>query len=249
MNKLLYTTLLFFHVFVLFPLSISSQDKLVSESWYTYESEDDFKGYMHFQIMQDNDLYYIATQARVKTDDGIIIFDMKSTNLKDKYLTIKDFSFHTNGEGGDRMYRINGIVDRVGDSLVWNVSGEGGLREITKVTEYPTVDFFSMFFLLTKLDYSKKGRILLFNSMETDELNYKKNHYVDYLEDEVLTIKGKKINTKKLIIDGDGIGESTYWIDEKNDLVKAAIDNYKIMTKCNKEDIDFDLYELSPSIN
>jgi len=224
--------------------SVFSQGKQVFEAWYTYIQEDSFDGYMHLIAIENRDSYNLSVQLKVKTaDNELIFYDMATTNLKDEYLTVKKFSAKMNGEGGERVFGFNGEIEKEDDMLKWKITNKENLKNISIETKYPTVDYFSMFYLLSKLDYSEKGRILSYNSMETSELNYKENHHVDYLEDEIIDVEGEKIKTKKITINGDGIGESTYWLNEKNELVKAAVDNYKIMQKCKKEDIDFALYK------
>jgi hypothetical protein len=197
---------------------------------------------MHYVVQEDSSNYYISTDLKLKTEDGeIIFFNIKSVNDKDKYLTVKKLSMETNGERGSEVCDIHGTVTWQNDLLFWNFSGEN-TRHIQKETKYPTVNFFDIFFLLTRLDYSRMGRLLEYNSMETDEFNYKEGHYIDYVENSVLEIDKEELRLRKVIINGDGIGESSYWLDENNRLIKISIDNYKNIVRCKKENIDFDVF-------
>lgn len=228
-----------FFVLLLFPVCSFSQTRLVMDEWYKYTAK--YTGYMHYVVHEDSSHYYISSDIKLKVEDEVIFFNVQSVNHKDKYLTVKELSMKTNGEGGSIVYDIHGTVTRQGDSLFWDFSGEN-VRRRQKKTKYPTVNFFDTFFLLTTLDYSQKGRLLEYNSMETDELHYKENEYIDYVEDSVMVVDDREVRVRKVTINGDAIGESTFWLDENNRLIKISIDNYKDQERCKKEDIDFNIF-------
>jgi len=163
------------------------------------------------------------------------------TNDNDLFLTSK--SFHIKGTADDQSdskeFKFSGVITQHNDELHWELKDNDDII----ITKKPTIVDWNLYHILTTLDYSKKGKILEFNSMEISELNYKENHYLEYTKDEVITINGKEILTKKIIQNGDGIGESSYYLDAQNNLVKISIDNYKNYIKCKKEDIDFAYFE------
>jgi hypothetical protein len=236
---------------ILFPLSMFAQKELAADNWYTFEAGERYKGYMHQKVEMDAEFYYITTTSKLKTKDGeVFMVDMNAVHAIDKYLTMQSFNADVIDAGF--QYQVDGTVEQENDSLIWSIvattDGEPNIEK-TETTASSTVDFFSRYFLLTQLDYTETGRILSFNSMETDELNYKENHYIDYVGDEVLIIEGQPVNTKKLTCNGYGSRESTYWLTEDKQLVKVLLDGYKVITKCKKEDIDAKLFAQTLGVN
>ena len=64
-----------------------------------------------------------------------------------------------------------------------------------------------------------------------EELHYKPTHQIEYLKDEIIQIGKNKINAKRVIHTGERIMGSTYWLDQNNQIVKFAMDDYKMYTK------------------
>lgn len=229
-----------------------SQKELVADNWYTYESEDDFKGFMHQEIEEAPDSYYISTFLGIKTSEGKRAFyNIKSTCYKDKYLTHKSYSVKTTGDnGGDIVYSLSGVVERSGDSLRYTINIDGGdnAGEHIEMEKYPVADFFNLFFLITKLDSDSVGKVLTFQGGNVTRRDYEEE-YIEYKGEETLIIKGKEYKVNHFERGGDNIGESGYWVDENNVLIKASIDYYKDLIKCNKEDIDSELLEIYKNTN
>lgn len=226
-------------VFLSVISSFYGQPKM--ESWYNLDIED-LEGYFHVLVEETPNALLSTFEIKIKVDGEIISYTTEVNSKKDLYLTVNSFTTKNIRNTNSKMHEnvTTGKVTKVGDDLKWIIDQENITHEKSIMeTKQPTVIDWDLFYILTQLDYSKKGRILDFNSMEISELNYKEDHHLDYIGDETITIKGKKILVKKVTHNGGRIGESTYWIDAHNNLVKASIDNRKHFIKCTKEEIDF----------
>ncbi len=226
---------------------VFSQKNTVFNNWYKINNKE-FIGYMHCIVTDNSSTYSISTEMKIKEGkDEVFFLNMESENLKDTYLTLDSFRLETNEKPElGIVIVLKGNIEKQEDSLVWNITGNiAEYKKLSKVTSYPTVDYFSLLFLLSQLTYNEEGRLLSFDSMETDELNYKENHYIEYKGIESIFINNRKIKAKKVIIRGGGIAGSTYWLDENNQVVKMAIDDSEDMVyiKCEEKDIDFNLYK------
>lgn len=221
--------------FFIFSITFTTFGQTKIDNWYKVEI-DEYKGYFNYSVEENSDSIQTSFDFKLKIKDRLYFYKAKLNNQNDSFFSVK--SFVLEGTTDNRIpttYTISGTVSSDEIYSYWKVP------EINyeKTTKQPTVVDWNLFPILTTLDYSKKGIILKFNSMEISELNYKENHYLEYLSDETILIDGKKIKARKITHNGDGIGESTYWVDFDNNLIKISIDNYKNYTKCKKEDINF----------
>lgn len=215
--------------------SLSAYCQIKTESWYKFGTSKG-KGYLHYKVQEDSLSINTTLDFKFKIDGELLYFNAQLVNEKDDYLTAK--SFDIKGFADD-VLTLSGTVHKEGNNEIWNVNGEDD--EIK--TKGLTIVDWNLFYILTTLDYSKKGELLKFNSMEISELNYKENHFLTYISDEVLLIDGIEVQAKKITHNGEGIQESTYWLDAKNNLVKISIDNRKNYIKCSKKAISFQDYK------
>lgn len=209
--------------------------------WYKTEIKD-YKGYLHYTVNEDSLLYKTEVDFRIKVDSSLFYHNIKINSEKDSFLTVKSFKLRgtTDNFPNPDEFTLSVNVTKDNDYLYWKANERD---DVTIETMRPTVADMNLFYVITKLDYSKKGTILEFNLIEISELNYKEKHILEYKEDEMLLINNKEILTKKITHNGEGIRESTYWLDSENNLIKISIDNYKNYIKCNKEDINLQYYK------
>lgn len=220
-------------------LGFSNFAQKITDNWYKIESED-FKGYMHYVVEEDFISYKTMLDLKIKVEKKLIVYNANIESNKDSLMSVK--SFVINGTTDDRIpepFTFSGTVNSEEEYSYWNIN-EG---EEQRITKNPTIADWNLFQVLTTLNYKQKGKILEFNAMEISELNYKENHYLEYVEDEVLKINGKDVEARKITHNGDRIGETTYWVDFDNKLVKISIDNEKNYTKCEQKDINFKYFE------
>lgn len=231
-------------VILLSTLSVSfGQTKM--DSWFKFKNES-VEGYLHYKVEEDSMFTTTFVDSKFKRGDGVMCYAAIIKNKKDSLMTVESFEITgtTDDIHNPQQIKFAGHLRSKEDAQVWTAKvNDGNALEIE--TQYPTIANWNLFYLMTLLDYSKTGRILEFNSMELPELNYKKNHYLEYLEDEEILINGNKIQARKITHNGDRSGESTYWLDMNNKLVKISIDNRKNFEKCKKEDIELDKYKIT----
>ncbi len=229
------------NIITLFTLlmSLSTFAQNQTESWYKIGNER-FSGYFHYAIQEDSISINTSLNFKFKIEKDLLYYDAKLINSKDSFLTVKSFFIKgtTDDLPNPDEFTISGTVDSTEEFLSWKVDGDKEFK-----TKQATIADWNLFYVLTTLDYSKKGIILEFNSIEISELNYEENRYLEYVADERILINNKEVLAKKITNTGEGIVGSTYWLDAENRLVKISIDNRKNYILCNKEDIDFEKYK------
>ncbi|WP_163318419.1 hypothetical protein [Dysgonomonas sp. 520] len=228
---------LIFFAFLLLPVCSFSQGKNIQDKWYTLKFED-HKGYMHYVVNEYADEYEILMELRM-AEGGIFAFDAKITNEKDSFLTTKTARIDV----GKRNYRhtLVGTVKKLDNSLLqWEITADKIERIIT--SEYPTVDMYSSFFLLTKLNYHTKGKILNFNMMDIKNISCDNNVSFEYTEDEKIQLGNKNVLAKKVVIEGYGSNRPAFWLNNTNEVVKIRIDDID-MILCKKEDINLNEFQ------
>ncbi len=225
---------------ILFILNIFSTcfGQTKTDNWFKLKSNT-VKGYLHYIIEEDSLSVYTTFEAKFKVDNTLLYYKAQLNNKKDSFLTVKSFTLEgtTDDIHTQNKFKLTGIVNSDKKHSKWKVRTNKRSREFE--TKQQTIVDWNLFHFLTLLNYSEKGKIIKFNSMEISELNYKENHYLEYLEDETLFIDGKEILTRKITHNGEGIGESTYWLNFENKLIKISIDNKKNYFRCDKKDINF----------
>lgn len=221
-------------------ISLCSYGQINTESWYKIEMRGG-KGYLHYRIQEDSLSINTTLNFKFKVDEGLMYYEAKMISDKDPFLTIKSFTIEgtTDNPSSSDTFTISGTVTKSDDELHWDINNS----DSKKVTKNNTIADWNLYYVLTTLDYSAKGKILEFNSIEISEVNYKENHFLEYTGDEIVVIDNKEVLAKKITHNGDGIGESSYYLDSKNNLIKISIDNSKNYIKCNKEDIDFTYFK------
>lgn len=229
----------FLSLFILIvSLTVFGQTKL--DNWYKVEI-DEYQGYFNYSVEENPNSILTSFVFKLKIDENLLYYKAKLTNEKDSFLTVKSFDLEgtTDNLRNPEIYTIAGTVTSADEYLYWKAPA----INYSKTTKQPTIVDWNLFHVMTTLDYSKKGIILEFNSMEISELNYKENHTLEYVSDEIIEIEGKKVKARKITHTGDRIGESTYWVDFDNNLVKISIDNSKNFIKCKKEAINLEEYK------
>lgn len=218
---------------LLLVINLSFSQKTIIDNY--YQSEKDKNNFLNYKVVETNSEYSITLNSSSK--DNSMSFNLRSNTKKNALKTLKScvFSLMQSRNDSKETIKMYVNVEEKNDSLIWTMKNENRIK--SKHSTNNTIDNITLWFILTTLNMENKGRILEFNSMETIELNYKENHHLDYVADETLNINGKEIKTKKITQNGDGIRESTYWVDQNNKLVKISIDNYKNLILCSKEDI------------
>lgn len=219
-------------LFSLFLLSVTSYGQSVTklDNWYKI-TMNTYRGYLHYVVTEEPEVYTTALEFKLKTSSEIVTYTAEIKSHKDKYLT--PVSFHIKGKEKGSDFLFHGTVVKKGDSLFWQTDR----FDKTIATLFPTLTDWNLFYLVTTFSYKEKGDLLHFNSMEISELNYKENHILRYEKDETIMPGKHKIKTKKVVHNGDGIGESSFWIDDRNRLVMFSIDNYKNYILVDKEHI------------
>ena len=192
--------------------------------WYKVDISP-YKGYMNYQVLQINDTLITKASLQIRKENDKINYEIKLTNLNDSILTPIDYDVKL-FEGG-MHYEINGRVNRTNYEFEW----ENNINEKLLKTSNNTLTSINLFYFVTKQNYKKKGIIKRFNSLEIEELHYKQTDQIEYLKDEIIQIGKNKINAKRVIHTGERIMGSTYWLDQNNQIVKFAMDDYKMYTK------------------
>jgi len=234
------------------PICSFSQEKLLMDNWYKYENERFIglhskpdtviktHGYIHYVVTEDSLYYNISTETRIRKNEKVVFWEMESKNLKDSFLTIKSFILKSNDDKND-VYTIAGAVEKKADSLIWNITG---IKTCILTTHYPTVDNFSLQFLMSKLNYQQYGKIIEFDLMNVHDLRCKKEEYLVYKIQEKIRIGDKLITAKKILHSYEGgSNHGCSWLDESNNPVKILIGESKSETICKKEDINFSLFK------
>lgn len=188
----------------------------VMDNWYKSQEKNTFINYV---VTKTDSTFSIKLKAITEEDSGRRQFTITINNENNKYLTAKSFNISADDFKNKNFKDFSGSIERKNDSLLWKMNDK------RRFTDTITIDNLSLWYLITTLPTAKTGRLLDFSSMEILEFNYKENHHLDYIADEILNIQNKKINTKKITQNGNGIGESSFWLDENNRLVQIAVDN------------------------
>lgn len=214
-----------------------AQEKI--DNWFKVEI-DEYKGYFNYSVEKSSENIVTNFDFKLKIDAVLYFYKAELYNKNDLFLSVKSFVLEgTSDDKSPTTSTLSGTVTSDDTYSYWKVPESN----YQKTTKQPTIVDWNLFYVLTTLDYSKKGVVLRFNSMEISELNYKENHYLEYVEDETIVIDGEKVKVRKIIHKGDRIQGSTYWVDFDNNLVKISIDNSKNFTKCKKEAINFEIFK------
>lgn len=226
-------------IYLLLPLlAVGSYGQSVTrlDNWYKV-TMNNYYGYLHYTVTEEPEVYITALEFRLKISAEIISYTAEIKSHKDKYLT--PVSFRVKGKEKEADFLFDGTVTKKGNSLFWQIDR----FDKTIATQFPTLTDWNLFYLLTTFSYKEKGDLLHFNSMEISELHYKENHVLRYEKDDIIMPDKQEIKTRKVVHSGDGIGESSFWIDDKNRLVMFSIDNYKNYILVNKESISLKDFE------
>jgi len=222
---------------VILTTFFSYSQTTIIDNWYKSDKPDEQNAFFNYKVIETDSSYITSIESKAEKKGVKYSFNGIIKNKKDEFKTTKSFSFNNtiNDNGKEKKQALAGFVENKNDSLLWVL--EFNDRKKSRYSDSQVISNLTLWHVLTTLNLDKKGRLLDFNSMEITELNYKKNHHLDYVDDEVLVINGKEINTKKVTQNGDGIRESTFWLDNENRLVKISIDNYKTLIICDDAEI------------
>ena len=88
-----------------------------------------------------------------------------------------------------------------------------------------TVTEFALFRVVGALP-QKQGFVFEFDSLESSELNYKKDHRLACIGQEDVLVEGKTAGATKWKHSGNGIGDHYYWVKDGL-VIKALIDGRK----------------------
>ncbi|WP_282630424.1 hypothetical protein [Empedobacter sedimenti] len=211
------------YLLLLLPACTFSQ-KIIQNDWYKVDISP-YKGYMNYQVLQINDTLITKATLQIKKENDKINYEIKLTNLNDSILTPIDYDIKLFEDG--KHYEINGKVNRTNYEFEWL----NNINEEVLKTSNNTFTSINLFYFVTKQNYKKKGIIKRFDSLEIEELHYKPIHQIEYIKDEVIQVGKNKINTKRIKHTGERIMGDTFWLDQNNQIIKFAMDDYKMYIK------------------
>jgi hypothetical protein len=149
---------------------------------------------------------------------------------KDNFLSPK--RIESKGEGDDELETFVATVD---GGKATNRSGKG-VREI----ELPegTVTSSAFFRLVTLLPRQEGNRISYPYSLESDELNLKKDFLVECMSQDTVQSGEEEVTCTKFRLTGGGNSPACYWVDDDDVLRQVLIDERKLIRLRDAPDKD-----------
>lgn len=222
MKKIL-TSFLFFKFIILCAQN--------NNSTYTLKSYDTIKAKTTYRIETNGDslkMFGNIIKGKLKGEmNETIIF----SEINGFYFS-KEYRYQVKEIDGDnsKTYELGYISKLIDNKQLWIQNVGVKKSNDSVITNFPTTTYESFLYIIPKINFSKKGLISKYNIVKPSTFRAKdENAKLIYVADVIIknneiTTKLKKIILKGKVANFDSI-ISSYWINDKNEIIIASFGN------------------------